>query len=203
MFGRVVGGRFAAVVLMSLLTAGPALAASDAPPPVPLVVDLEGVLEHSKAGLSVTAQLTAHNKVFEKEHVRQEEKLKQMQQDLQQQRSTLAQDAFEQKYNDFQQNVRQWQQAEQLNEQALGQATEVARDKTLVVIKDIIGKIVLERHANLVLLKSAVPFYADAYDISQEVLDQLDDKLPTLKVVVPKPSAATGGADDSPGGAGQ
>lgn len=201
MLGRVLGGQIAAA-LLSLVIAGPALAAADAlPPPVPLVVDLEGVLEHSKAGQSVTAQLTAHNKVFEKEHVRQEEKLKQMQQDLQQQRSTLAQDAFEQKYNEFQQNVRQWQQAEQLNEQALGQATEVARDKTLGVIKDVIGKIVLERHANLVLLKSAVPFYASAYDISQEVLDQLDEKLPTLKVVVPKPAAA--GGDSAASGSGQ
>lgn len=200
MLGRVLVGRAAAAVL-SLMIAGPALAADALPVPVPLVVDLEGVLEHSKAGQSVTEQLTAHNKVFEKEHVRQEEKLKQMQQDLQQQRSTLAQDAFEQKYNEFQQSVRQWQQAEQLNEQALGQATEVAREKTLGVIKDIIGKIVLERHANLVLLKSAVPFYASAYDISQDVLDQLDDKLPTLKVVVPKPAAPSG--DSAPGGSGQ
>lgn len=201
MLGRILGGRFAAA-LLSLLIAGPALAAGDAlPPPVPLVVDLEGVLEHSKAGQSVTAQLTAHNKVFEKEHVRQEEKLKQMQQDLQQQRSTLSQDAFEQKMNDFQQSVRQWQQAEQLNEQALGQATEVAREKTLDVIHGIISDIVQERHANLVLLKSAVPIYASAYDISQEVLDQLDEKLPTLKVVVPKPSAA--GQDSAPGGSGQ
>lgn len=201
MFGRIQGGRFAAA-LLSLLIAGPALAAGDAlPPPVPLVVDLEGVLEHSKAGQSVTTQLTAHNKVFEKEHVRQEEKLKQMQQDLQQQRSTLSQDAFEDKMNNFQQSVRQWQQAEQLNEQALGQATEVAREKTLEVIHGIISGIVQERHANLVLLKSAVPIYASAYDISQEVLDQLDEKLPTLKVVVPKPAA--GGQDSASGGSGQ
>ena len=201
MLGRVIGSRVAAT-LLSLMIAGPALAAADTlPPPVPLVIDLEGVLEHSKAGQSVTAQLTAHNKVFEKEHVRQEEKLKQMQQDLQQQRSTLSQDAFEEKMNDFQQSVRQWQQAEQLNEQALGQATEVAREKTLDVIHGIISGIVQEHHANLVLLKSAVPIYASAYDISQEVLDQLDEKLPSLKVVVPKPAGA--GGDSASGGSGQ
>jgi Skp family chaperone for outer membrane proteins len=188
MSGRVWAARIAAAVFMTTMSAGSAFAldAPALPPPVPLVVDLEGVLEHSKAGQSVTEQLTAHNKIFEKEHVKQEEKLKQMQQELEQQRTSLSQDTFEQKYSDFQQHVQAWQQEEQLNEQALGQATEVARDKTLVVLKGIIDKIALDRHANLVLLKSQVFVYATAYDISQEVLDQLDEKLPTLKVVIPK-----------------
>lgn len=185
MFVRRVAYGLAAAVLGGVIVMEP-VRADDAPPLVPLVVDLDGILDHSKAGEAVTAELTAHNKIFEKEHARQEGQLEQLQQQLEQEHATMAPDAFQQKSDDFQRRVQEWQQAEQLNERALGQATEEAREKILDVLHDIIGGIALERHANLILLQSQVFFYARAYDITQEVLARLDEKMPTLKVDIPK-----------------
>jgi len=199
MYGRRIGLGLVVAALGSVMIAGSARAEAPLPAPVPLVVDLDGIFDHSKAGQAVAAELTAHNKSFEKEHAKQEAQLEQMQQQLEQEHATMAPDLFNQKYNDFEQQAQQWRQDEQLNERALGLATESAREKILRVLHDIIGQIALEKHANLILLQSQVVFYAQEYDISEEVLTRLDQQMPTLKVVIPKVTAqseaASGGSD--------
>src|SRR5476649_1136450 len=84
------------------LTAGAALAglpahAADQPagqPLVALVVDMQRVLQESKAGKMIQSQMQQQVSTYQKSLAKQDQELAATQQDLQRQQSILAQDAF-------------------------------------------------------------------------------------------------------------
>jgi outer membrane protein len=182
--------RHAAVAAVALLSMGAVAHAADQalPPPVPLVIDADGILHDSKAAQAVEGQLAGQQQAYEKQLSQRENQLQQTKQELIKQQGTMSQDAFEKKRRDFDQSVAAFQRDVQIKRRSLDQAFNTAMSQVRAQLLVIVRQIARERHANLVLLRSQVIVYANAYDATDDALKQLDAQLPSVKVVIPKPS---------------
>jgi Skp family chaperone for outer membrane proteins len=126
---------------------------------------------------------------YTKEVSDQESELQKTQDELEQQRTKLAPDAFNARMRDFQQHYDALDNRVQVTRQALQQSYNDAMTKVENTALQLIADIAAERKANLVVAKAAVLFEAQDLDITQEVIRRLDAKLPQIQLAPPEQPA--------------
>ena len=104
--------------------------------------------------------------------------------DLSKQRELLTKEVFEQKAKEFRSKVIEAQRDVQTRRAALENAHLKAMTEIKETLLEIIKDIAEGKELSVVLQKSQVLFSKDALDISDEVLEQLNDQLPEVDVVV-------------------
>jgi outer membrane protein len=182
----------------------PAPPAAPAVPTAPgltvLVVDVQSLLQNSKSAKMVRDQIEAKRAEYAKEISHQEELLRRERDALQRQQATLSPQALNQKGREFQQKVNDLDRDVQAKRQALEYSNEEALKKIQQVMLRIITDIAKRRKANLVLQRSELVLFDQNFDVTDEVLDRLDEELPTLTVsfVTPTPSAPAPAAEPAP-----
>lgn len=159
------------------------------PTPIVVVVEMRQVITASKAAKGVQAQIDQQGQVYSKEVSKQEDSLQKTRAELERQRTILSQDAFNEKTKEFQQRYDELDRNVQTKRQALQQSFTEAMSKIETVALQVVAEIAQERGANLVLDRQSVVFQADGFDISQEALTRVDQKLPQVAVNLPKPGA--------------
>ena len=152
-----------------------------------IVVDTQRVIHESKAGKAIEAQLQQRFATYQKDFAKQEAELKSTRQALQKQQTILAQDAFTAKAKEFDMHVGEVGRNEQQAQRALLVAQNEAMAKEIGAIREILEEIAKKRGANLVLDRAAVMFFDAAFDVTDEVLKRLDEKMPTFTVKFPSP----------------
>ena len=194
---------------------GDALAqAPPAPAPAPgtqpaltiMVVDVQSLLQNSKSAKMVRQQIEQKRAEYAKEISHQEETLRQERDSLQRQQSSLSADALNQKGREFQQKVNDLDRSVQSKRQALERSNAEALEKIQEVMLKIITDIAKDRKANMVFQRSELVLFDQNFDVTDEVLQKLDEQLPTLTVnfvapVVPGAAAAqpaAAAADQTP-----
>ena len=202
-------GRFAIAPLSAAAVAFSAFAAhaADVPPDpasaVPsisvMVVDSQRVMQQSKAGKIIQTQVKQRADTYQKGIAKQEAELSAAQQDLQKQQAILAQDAFAAKVKEFEGRFGEARRKAQQSQQELVQGENEARGKELVALRQILEDLARERHANLVLDRAAVMIFDEHFDVTEEVIKRLDQKMPTLTVSFPDLSQAQASAPAAPG----
>ena len=173
-------------VLAALAVGLPAHAQAPLPTPAIIVVDTNQILRDSKAAKDVQQQLKQQETAYSKEVSQQEADLKNMQDELERQRTVLAPDGFAARSQDFQRRDFALDRDVQMKRQALQQSLNDARDKINNAALKIITDIAKERKANMVVEKAALVYMVSGLDITAEVIQQLDKALPTLVVSLPK-----------------
>lgn len=146
------------------------------------VVNIPKIMRDSKAANSVREQLKNKQKAFQSELDAKEKALLQEDQDLAKQRNTLSQEAFEQKVAAFRKKamgVRQEIQEKraQLDKGFEGALTKI-QDTTLTIVKEVAS----EKSLKLVVSSSTVLYADSTMDITNEVLNRLNTKLPNVSV---------------------
>ncbi len=191
--------RGAAVALLTLLMSASGFAAGAASPPTAaqaaaiIVVDSHRVLAESKAGKAIYTQMQAKATGYDKSFAQEEQELASVQQELQRQQSILAQDAFAQKARDFEQRVNEARRKVQASKIELSQGQNEAEKTVMKAVLQILNELAKERNANLVLDKAVVVMFDNNYDVTDEVIKRLDEKLPTMTVsFVPVDQGALG-----------
>ena len=93
---------------------------------------------------------------------------------------------FQQKVNDLERNVQGKRQA---LEKSNGDALQKIQEEMLKIIADIAK----QRKSNLVFQRTDLVLFDQAFDVTDEVLQKLDEQLPTLSVnfVAPVPPSAS------------
>jgi outer membrane protein len=194
---------------------GDALAqAPPAPAPAPgtqpaltiMVVDVQSLLQNSKSAKMVRQQIEQKRAEYAKEISHQEETLRQERDSLQRQQSSLSADALNQKGREFQQKVNDLDRSVQSKRQALERSNAEALEKIQEVMLKIITDIAKDRKANMVFQRSELVLFDQNFDVTDEVLQKLDEQLPTMTVnfvapVVPGAAAAqpaAAAADQTP-----
>jgi outer membrane protein len=188
--------------LAALFTAGAAMAglpahAADQPtvqPVVVLVVDMQRVLQESKAGKMIQSQMQQQVSSYQKSLAKQDQDLAATQQDLQRQQSILAQDAFAIKVKEFEQRVADASKRAQEAQQNLSESRNEAVGKVDSAMLQVIDGLAKERGANLILNRGAVVMFDVRMDVSDEVIKRLDEKLPAVTVSFNRPAAGAGAA---------
>ncbi|PHZ85347.1 OmpH family outer membrane protein [Paremcibacter congregatus] len=182
----------AAIVTAATFTTnmGNAIAAEALPQAVIAVIDSRMVRFKSAAGQDIQAQLDTIRKKFQAEIAEQENVLKAEEATLKTQRSILPKESYDAKLRDFQNKVVTVQREVQLKNQQLETALTNAQNELQRALKPILQKVLKDHKATMIMDVSLVIEKATGLDVTTAVIEQLDQVLPTVKVVLPTAPAS-------------
>ena len=174
-----------AVVAVVLIGTPPPVQAQNAPM-VLAVVDLQVILRDSKAAAGARAAIDKQGKAFQAEITKEESSLQTEQQQLEQQRASLTPEDFRKKSEQFQQKVNAARQSAAQRRQQLQQMEVGAMNQVQTALNATVADVAKARSISLVLIKGAVLYNLPAFDITAEVLQKLDARLPSVKLTANK-----------------
>ena len=174
-----------AVVAVVLIGTPPPVQAQNAPM-VLAVVDLQVILRDSKAAAGARAAIDKQGKAFQAEITKEESSLQTEQQQLEQGRATMTADDFRKKSEQFQQKVNAARQSAAQRRQQLQQMEVGAMNQVQTALNATVADVAKARSISLVLIKGAVLYNLPAFDITTEVLQKLDARLPSVKLTANK-----------------
>jgi outer membrane protein len=163
-----------------------------------MVVDVQALLQNSKAAKMVRQQIEGKRAEYAKDISHKEEALRQERDTLQRQQATLTADQLAAKGRDFQAKVNELDRDVQAKRQALERSNADALQKIQEVMVKIITDIAKDRKANLVFQRSELVLFDQGFDVTDQVLLKLDEQLPTLDVTFVAPVAANGPDQGTP-----
>jgi outer membrane protein len=186
-------------------TKGPAPAAKPTPAPAPapaplpapqniniIVVDVQALLQNSKAAKMVRSQMEQKRNEYTKEISSAEEKLRAERDALQRQQASLSADALNKKAREFQQKVNDLDRDVQSKRAALEKSNNEALGKIQQIMLKIIADIARQRRANIVLQRTDLVLFDQNFDVTDQVMQKLDEELPVMTVnfATPEPIPA-------------
>ncbi len=186
-----------ALVLALVAASLPAAAQPAPPPPVIVVVDMTQIMRDAKAAKAVQSQVEAAMNAYSKVVAQRETDLKNLRDELERQRTVLAPDVFNVRSQDYQQRYAALDHDVQGKRQAMQGSYSEAMTKVENVALQIIADVAKERKANLVVAKAALLYMSDSIDVTADVTQRLDAKMPTMTVNLPTEESA---AAPPPGG---
>jgi outer membrane protein len=171
----------------------PAATPSPASPPTSLsvvVVDVQALLQNSKAAKMVRQQIEGKRAEYAKDISHQEEELRKERDALQRQQASLSPEQLNVKGREFQGKVNELDRDVQAKRQALERSNADALQKIQEVMVKIITDIAKDRKANLVFQRSELVLFDQGFDVTDQVLQKLDEQMPTMTVNFVAPVAA-------------
>ena len=154
------------------------MAQDQLPAAVAVVVDYARILRDAKAAKAIRDQIDARRKVYQDQIAKEEKRLFDADKELAKQRSVLSPEAFAEKRKAFEQDVAEVQRMAQERRRQLDQVAAVALGEVRNSLVEVVGALQDQRGFNLVLPSSAVLLFSPQIDLTEEVLAQLDKKLP-------------------------
>jgi outer membrane protein len=185
----------------------PAPAPTAPPPPLPapqtltvMVVDVQALLQNSKAAKMVRGQIEQKRNEYTKEISREEEALRTERDTLQRQQASMSPEALNKKGREFQQKVSDLDRDVQSKRAALEKSNNDALTRIQQSMLKIIADIARQRRANLVLQRTDLVLFDQSFDVTDEVMQKLDEELPVLTVnfATPEPVPAASTAPEEP-----
>jgi outer membrane protein len=162
-------------------TAAAPAAKGPLPNPVFLVLDKQAVLRFSKAGQDISRQLQPVIQQAQTNIMSQRASLERQANDIRQ-NNTLSNEEREKRGAALEAKTQQLQVAAQQRQQQLSEALAKANAPISKAVGEIVPAIAKQRGANIVLDRAALAQGDPAFDITQDVITQLDARLPSLKV---------------------
>jgi outer membrane protein len=186
------------VLALSSSSISPAMAQGHPPPapppqgaPVPkiLVIDWQSVLRASNAGQDIARQVQALGKTAETELKGEGEGLRKEQETLKQQIAILAPDVKAQKIKAFEAKQLAFQQKVQTRQNQIRYGLALAQRQVETTAAPLLQALMQSRGANLMLDRRAILIGSPGLDVTGAVIQQLNQKLPSVKVqlVTPPP----------------
>lgn len=171
----------ATAILLICMQAVPSRAVE---PTTVAVVDVQKLLKDSKAGVNIQQQLETHKTKFLAEIAQQEQKLRDDEKALSEQRSALAPEEFAKKAKAFESELTESRRLAQERKKAL----EDAASKSMGTLRDEILKIVQqisdERGYSLVINRQNVIISSKGMDITDETLARLDKAISQIALEI-------------------
>lgn len=161
--------------LVMCLAAVPSASAQDANSIA--IVDIQSLLQQSKAAVSIQEQLQEQRQSFQKEFSKFEEELKSAEKELASQQSSLSAEEFNKKRESFEDRLIKTRTIVQKRKNALDEALKEAMKELRVEILKIVADIAEDKDYNLVMSRQNVIIVDKEIDITEQVLSRLDKSL--------------------------
>jgi outer membrane protein len=158
-----------------------------------LVVDVQSLLQNSKAAKMVHSQIEQKRIEYTKEISHEEEVLRAERDSLQRQQASLSPEALNKKGREFQQKVNDLDRSVQSKRQALEKSNNDALSQVQQAMLRIIADIAKERKANLVFQRTDLVLFDRSFDVTDEVMQKLDEELPVVTVNFATPTPVEAG----------
>lgn len=149
------------------------------------ILDMASIRRNAEVVKSVLSQLQGYRDDFTDKFKKEDAALKAANQELAKKRTLLSPEAFSQERQDFEKKVISMQQMIQSSKQALEIVNEKAMFEVDKVLNSIIEGIAEERGLNLILRRDVTILISRKLDITEDVIKQLNAKLPKVKVEKP------------------
>lgn len=149
------------------------------------VVDIQRIMRESSATKSITTQIETQRNSYQQQITKQENDLRNAEQELNKQRTIISPEAFAERRRAFEQRVGNLQRDVQNRKRELDKSLNSATITVQNALRDIIGALVTERKYTLILIKSQTAYNAPEMEVTEEVLKRLNAKLPSVKVPPP------------------
>jgi outer membrane protein len=181
-----------ALALLSAISAAafaqttPTATPSATQPVVMGVMDVQFVLSNAKAAKGVRAALEKQAAAFQAELAQQENSIRAADQQLQQQRTTLAPQDYEAKRVDLGHKVEALRQKAASRNKQLQQMENGAMTQVEQALLQTTADIAKARGLTMVLNKAMVVLNVASYDITKEALQRLDARLSSVKLPPPQ-----------------
>lgn len=186
-------------VLALLLSGAPAQAQRAAGLPVSLIiVDIQQAQRESLPGKALAAQRDKYQQNFQAEFNAARQSLQRSDQDLAKQKGTMPQEAYDQKVKALEMQVVAFQNRTQMAVRALEKSTDSAMAELMNAILTVTGELASEMGANLVLPKQQVVLHEPRMDVTAQVIERLNKRLPAVNFPVPEVDAAPLSSEPSP-----
>jgi len=154
--------------------------------PIPkiLVIDRNAILQRSKVGQDIAAQVRTYSEQAEKELKGESDQLRAEYQALAQQNAILAANVRQQKEAAFNAKKDAFQKKVQDRQDQIQGGVFAARQQVEQALGPILQGIMAERGANILLDRSSVVLGTADIDVTQVAIQRLDQKLPSVKVTL-------------------
>ena len=146
------------------------------------VVNYQLIQKKSTAMVDIQTQIETRRKLYQEEISQQEKGLRADDQDLVRQRTVLSAEAFALKRREFEAKVAQVQRQVQDRKRELDRAFEYGMNQVQLVINEIIVELSQEKKFNLVLSRQQIIFVDSTLNISEEIIQILNERLPLVQV---------------------
>lgn len=155
-------------------------------PPIVATLDMRAVTRDSAAGKSIQSYVNARRKIQKDRIAKEEQSLRAAWDELSRQRSILSPQAFQQREREFRtkeasakRNIAQGEQ--ELQRELRATLTEARRlvDSTL---RPILDKLIAAKGIDIIVASQDLIYTSAKYDLTKQVLRELDKKLPRLDV---------------------
>ena len=146
------------------------------------VVDFRGVLSKSEAARNIRSVVDEKRQELRKYFLEVENSLRDEQKDLSKKRSIVTAEAFEKRARKLKEKAQSAQKLAQTSNQKLKKSFDQAMDKVQKELLRIIAEVAEESGVGVVLFRSAIVLAVKKLDISKEVLQRLNKKLPEVEV---------------------
>ena len=173
--------RLYALAATIILTCSGNAFAEDAKPNI-AVVNIQQVMKDSTAAKSVREQLENKQKTFQADITKKEEALKKEDQELAKQKGVLSKEAFEEKARAFRNKATEVQKEVQSKKALLDNAFERSLSDIQKATTEIIADLSKEKSLIIAIPTSHILYADSKLDISADVLERLNKKLPKLDV---------------------
>lgn len=150
------------------------------------VVDLDVIMRDSSAAKGIQDQMKDHLEDFRKAVKEQEDKFRAEREDLVKQRNVLSPDAFNNKQRELEQKATDTELEFRRREQRIRQAGGNAQQELQKVLLAVVADVAKKEGVAIVMPKGALLYAGDTKDITKSALQQLNSKLPAVKVTLPK-----------------
>ena len=170
--------------LLAIIVASSPVQAQKIPAPAIGFLDERLLLNESLAAKSVRPQIERLKKALQRNIRDRESALRKAEQDLLDQRSILAADAFVKRRREFEKRTRKEQLEVQTRKRAIDRALAVAVNKIRISFLKIAKDVATENKINIVMAKSAVLMSMNDLEITAETMKRLNKLLPKLQVKV-------------------
>lgn len=165
---------------------GPAMAQDAKVPLVVAVLDVQQVMQESTAARGIQAEVERQRESFQAELAQQENALRAADQKLASERADLSQEEFVQRRQELDQQAAELRRNVQGRKEQLEQLFNNGVGQVRQALIEIVAEIAQARGITMVLSKSQVVLAANDFDITAEVMQRLNAKLPKASVAAPQ-----------------
>ena len=177
---------FIALLCAALLFAtGVRADATKMPVPSIAIVDIQRILQESMAAKSVQKQLDAQRAKFQSETEAEENGLRQSEQDLGKSRDHIAADLYTEREQQLRQRFLAVERKVEDRRKALETAFTDSMNDVRAHLLDIVQAVAKAHGVNLVLVKQEALWTDPTFDVTDEVLGQLNKSMPQAAVKMP------------------
>lgn len=171
------------------VAAPPVQAAKRLPYAQVAVVDIPTILQQATAMRTIQQQLDVQKEQLQRDVAQQQDALRTAEQELARLRQTVSVEEFDRKRTEFETQVSATGRALQERTRRLDIAFNQARNSVINTLDQVIAEVAREWGATLVISRQFIVYQAGgAADITAEVLERLNSRLPQVTVSVPPPS---------------